>query len=333
MVRVLSDDDVASVLSLPELLPVVAEAFEDQRAGAVERPERPHFPVGTGLGDGASEGALGTGLTMPAYVHGAATYATKLASVHEGNADRGLPTVNAQIALTDAETGVPVAYLAGRRVTNARTGCIGGLALANLAPEPATVAVFGAGTQARWQTRAIAAAAAVESVAVYSPSGSKFDCATALDDELDATVRAAASPGAALEGANAVVTATTSTEPVFETDDLEPGSVVVAVGAYTPETCELDAGTVARASRIYADVPAEAVETGDLAGRRSVDDVRPFADLLEDPRAGEGRDEAGARAEEVVVVASVGSAVLDAATAEWLVDRAREEGVGQTVTL
>ena len=35
MVRVLSDSDVSSVLDLEALLPVVAEAFEKQREGAV----------------------------------------------------------------------------------------------------------------------------------------------------------------------------------------------------------------------------------------------------------------------------------------------------------
>jgi len=324
MVRVLADEDVDAVLDIGALLGVVADAFEAQRAGAVERPDRPHFPVGVGLDDADPSRELGTGLTMPAYVHGARTFATKLVTVHEDNPERGLPTVNAQIALTDAETGDSLAYVAGTRVTNARTGCIGGLAVSHLASSPVSLAVFGAGTQARWQTRAIAAAIDVERVAVYSPSDSKYDCADALDAELDATVRAAASPTAALAGANAVVTATTSTEPVFDDDALADGTVLVAVGAYTPEMCELPAATVARAGRTYADVPEEAMATGDLHGRLESDALRPFADLFEDDPVA---------TEEVVVVESVGSAVLDAATAEWVFERARERDVGTDVDL
>jgi alanine dehydrogenase len=324
MVRILSDADVGSLLDLGSLLDVIEDAFRKQRDGAVERPPRPHFPVGTGLDRENPTEPLGTGLTMPAYVHGAETYATKLASVHDGNAERGLPTVNAQIALTDAETGQPVAYMAGTRVTSARTGCIGGLAVRHLAPGPVRLAVFGAGTQARWQTRAIAAAADLESVTVYSPSNSKHACARELDDELDAAVSTAASPADALDGATVVVTATTSTEPVFDRDDLEPGALVVAVGAYTSQMCELDAATVDEANRVYADVPEEAVETGDLRDRLSVDDLRPFAD---------GFDADPVGADEHVVVASVGSAVLDAATAQWLIDAARDSDVGNTVSL
>lgn len=337
MVRVISDEAVAEVLSMPALLDVVADAFRKQRAGAVERPDRPHFPVGIGLDVDDPGRALGTGLTMPAAIHGAETYATKLASVHEDNPDRGLPTVNAQIALTDAETGLPVAYLAGNRITNARTGCIGGNAVRHLVDGPVRLAVFGAGTQARWQTRAIAAAvgSALESVAIYSPSDSKHECASELGAALGSAaadggsrstprISAAETATDALDDANVVVTATTSTEPVFDDDDLSAGALVVAIGAYTPEMMELDGETVDRAERVYADVPDEAVETGDLAGRRSLDAIAPFADSFDDAPLG---------SDEIVLVASVGSAVLDAASAEYVYEAAAEAEEGVVVDL
>jgi len=46
--RVLSDTDVATVLSLADLLPAVEEAFVKQGRGDVERPPRPHFPISEG---------------------------------------------------------------------------------------------------------------------------------------------------------------------------------------------------------------------------------------------------------------------------------------------
>jgi alanine dehydrogenase len=324
MVRVIADDDVREVLALEELMPVVADAFRAQRAGDVERPPRPHYPLGTGLDDANPGRALGTGLAMPAYVHGSETFATKVATVHDDNPERGLPTVHAQVLVGDAATGEPVAFLAGERVTNARTGCIGGLAVEHLTRPPVRLAVFGAGTQARWQTRAVAAATDLASVAVYSPSDSKEACARDLAGELDADVRAADSPEDALADATAVVTATTSTDPVFDAADLPDGAVVVAVGAFTESMMELDSATVDRAARIYADVPGEAVETGDLAGRVAVSALHEFADAFDDPPVD---------ADDVVVVASVGSAVLDAATASWVTERARKRDLGVDVPL
>ena len=341
MVRVLSDSQVADCLDLADLLGVVREAFRKQGRGEVERPDRPHFPVGAGLDGGDSRDSSepwGTGLVMPAYIHGAEYYATKLVGVHEGNAERGLPTVNAQIALTAAETGLPAAYLAGTRITNARTGCIGGLAAAELAvlksdadgDSDLTLALVGAGTQARWQARAVAAATDLASVRVYSPSDSKEACAADLREELDLPedrIEAVDSPEAAVSGADVVVTATTATDPVFPGAALDPGTLVVAVGAYTAEMRELDAETFERASRVFADVPEEVAEIGDALGAEiEADALIPFSEVLEG-RAGRESDD------EILVVESVGTAVLDAATAEYVLEEAAENGVGTEVSL
>ncbi|USZ69540.1 ornithine cyclodeaminase family protein [Halorussus salilacus] len=324
MVRVLSDSAVADCLALDDLLPVVREAFVRQGRGEVERPDRPHFPVGAGL-DGPDP--AGTGLVMAAYVHGAAHYATKLVGVHEGNAERGLPTVNAQIALTEADTGLPAAYLAGTRITNARTGCIGGLAAAELAAGPVTLGLLGAGTQARWQARAVAAATDLDSIRVFSPSDSKRECAADLRAELGVAASAVDSPEDAVSGANVVVTATTSTEPVFPGSALDPGTLVVAVGAYTAEMRELDHTTFDRASRVFADVPEEVAEIGDLLGAEvDADELVSLSSVLEG-------DAGRSSAEEILIVESVGSAVLDAAAAEHVFERAEERGIGTEVSL
>lgn len=329
MVRVLSDADVAAILDFDDLLAVVEEAFRKQGRGAVERPDRPHFPVGRGLDpdpDGADR-PLGTGLVMPAYIHGATYYATKLVGVHDGNTRKHLPTVNAQVALTDAATGLPVAYMAGSRITNARTGCIGGLAARELSEGPIELGIIGAGTQARWQTRTIAAACEVDAVRVYSPSDSKHGCATDLNAELDVPVDAVDSPATAVSGADVVVTATTSMTPVFAGDTLEAGTVVIAIGAYSAEMQELDTATMDRAARVFADVPEEAAETGDVL-RTDVraSDLVAFSAVLD---GGVGRTSL----EEILVVESVGTAVLDAATAEYVLDAAEAAGIGTTVPL
>lgn len=322
MVRLLADADVAAVLDLQTLLPVVENALVAQARGAVERPERAHFPVGLAS---ATEEPEGTGLSMSAYVHGASTYATKVVGVHEANPDRGLETVNASLVLTAAETGLPAAVLAGNRLTNARTACIGGLAARNLATPPVTLGLVGAGAQARWQARAIAAATDLAGVRVYSPSESRFDCAADLRAALDCPVDAVDSPREAVAGAPVVVTATTATAPVFPGDALADGAVVVAVGAYSPEMRELDAVTVSRAGRVYADVPEEAAATGDIApAPLTADDIASLGSRF---------DDGGPIPDGITVVESVGTAVLDAAAGEHLLEAATDAGVGTELPL
>ncbi|MDZ7701349.1 MAG: hypothetical protein U5J98_04390 [Halobacteriales archaeon] len=134
------------------------------------------------------------------------------------------------------------------------------------------------------------------------------------------------SPRAAVDGADVVVTATTATEPVFPGEALSSGAVVVAIGAYTAEMQELDATTMDRAGRVYADVPEAVAEVGDVVNTGTVPDrLVPLSSLL----AGDDRPPAG----EVVVVKSVGSAVLDAAAAEFVLDRALDGDVGTEVEL
>jgi len=315
MVRVLSETAIKRVLDIETLLPVVEEALVKQARGAVERPDRPHFPVGTGL-DG--EQPHGTAITMPAYIHGDDRYATKLVSVNEGNESRGLPTLHAQILLTDARTGVPVAFMGATTVTNARTGCIGALAVRDLASEATTLSVLGAGAQARWQARAIDAVADLSAVRIYSPSDSRTQCVTDLQS-MNVPATAVDSPEDAVEAADVVVTATTSAKPVFPADALAPGALVVAVGAYTPEMQEVDSGVFERASEVIADVPEEVATIGDLlATDLAESDLVALGSVLAEGYV-VGPDE-------TIVVESVGSAVLDAAAGQAVYEAAGNAG-------
>ncbi len=323
MVLVLSEAAVERTLDLAALVDVVGDALVAQAAGDVERPDRPHFPVGDGLDDGSP---TGTGIAMPAYVHGAEQYATKLVGVHEGNVERDLPTINAQIVLTDARTGVPDAFMGGTTITNARTGCIGAVAARELASDRITLGVIGAGAQARWQTRAIRTVATLDDVRVYSPSESRIACAADLSEE-GVPARAVESPAAAVSGADVVVTATTATEPVFPPDALDPGTLVVAVGAFTAEMQELDPAVLDRSETVFADVPDEAAETGDLlAADRDADTLVPLGDALAD-----GYDRRSDEA--ILTVASVGSATLDAAASARIYKTAVEAGAGTDLSL
>lgn len=330
VMRVLSDADVADLVDLTDVLPAVERGVIAQGRGTVERPDRPHFPVGVGLEtDGATDDPAGTGLAMPAYIHGDQTYATKLVGVHPANAGSDLPTVQAQLVVSQAATGEPALLAAAERLTNARTGAIGGLAARELAPAEPTVGVIGAGTQARWQSRAIAETRGVDRLRCYSPTpASRTACAADLRRAgIDA--RAVESAERAVEGADVVVTATTASEPVVAGETLEPGALVVAVGAYTADTQELDRTTFDRADRVYADVPSEVAEIGDVATNEVDPDRLASLSVLFDERATDPH-ETGAD-DGLTVVESVGSAVFDAALGELLYDA--DESVGTTVEL
>lgn len=323
MVTVLSDEDIKPLIQLPAVADVVEEAQIKQDAGTVERPERPHYPIGTGL---QGDDPLGTGLVMPAYIHGNDYFATKLVSIYEENSEKGLPTLYAQLMLADAHTGKPVSIMDASSITNARTGCIGGLAVRELANEPVELAVIGAGAQARWQTRAVDALCELERVSVYSPSDSKY----VLADELSSSgisARAAKSADSAVESANVVITTTTSTTPVFSTEAVQDGTLIVGIGAFRSDMQELEPGVFEKADQVFADVPEEVAEIGDLTETTlSVDQLTPLGEVFEGKAERKSSDE-------ILVVDSVGSAVFDVAAATHVYNRAREQGVGNDIDI
>lgn len=321
MLRILDDDDIDDVLDLTALLDVVEDGLIAQYHGDVERPDRPHLPVGRGL---ESDVALGTALVMPAYVHGSAYFVTKLVGVFDTNRERGLPTIFGSIVVIDATTGRTVGLLDGTRITNARTGCIGGIAARALTDGSITVGVIGAGQQARWQTRAIGAACSVERVRIYSPSDSRLECARELVAE-GFTAEAVESANLAIEDADVVVTATTSDRPVFSASGLTDHAVVIAIGAYEPDMQEVEAAVVEDAHWIFADVPSEVASIGDIVGA-DVDpaEIAPLGGLV----TGDVKPPTDGR----VLVESVGSAVFDAVASEWMFDRACEAGHGSVIS-
>lgn len=318
MLRVLTDDEIARVLDLDALLDVVEDGLIAQYRGHVERPPRPHFSLGAGI---ESADPLGTGLAMPAYVHGSAFFATKVVSIFERNRERGLPTIHGAIYLADATTGQARGLLDGTRITNARTGCVGGVSARALVDGPVTLGILGAGQQARWQARAIGAACEVDDIRIYAPSESRVGCADDLSaDGFDA--RAVESAVAAVEEANVIVTATTSEEPVFPAEALGDVDLVLAIGAFEEGMQEIEAAVVEQADQVFADVPEEVVEIGDIQ-HADIDaaDLLPLGGLLAgaiDPVRGNG----------YVLVESVGSAVFDAVASEHVFERAASVEIG-----
>lgn len=187
----------------------------------------------------------------------------KLVTLTPTNAGRGLPYIHALYALFDGATQAPRAILDGAALTALRTGAVSGLATRRLAvPEASRLVVFGAGVQARSHVEAMRAVRPVERVTIVSRS---TPAAEALVDALRAEgLDAGVGVPDVVAEADLVCTCTTSPEPVLEGRLLAPGTHVNAVGAYTPETRELDGEAVRRARVVVETREVAMAEAGDL---------------------------------------------------------------------
>lgn len=320
-IRLLTRDDVRAAVGMKDAIAAMGEAFAQLSTGRADVPLRHQLRTRGGIT-----------LLMPAYLRDTADLGLKVVSVNEGNAARGLPVVNAVVLVLDPDTGLPLALMDGTWLTALRTGAASGLATRLLAREDATiVALFGAGVQARTQLEAVRAVRPIREVRIVSRTAA---AARRLAAELDGvTPRVMDDAAEAVRGAHIVITATTSTAPVFPGAALEPGTHVNAIGAYTPEMRELDDDAVRSAVLIVDSREAALSEPGDI-----VIPIRSGAITPSHIRAELGEVAAGTRpgrtsADEITVFKSVGSAVQDVVVARLVLRAAESRGLGTLVEL
>lgn len=237
------------------------------------------------------------------------------------------------LPLFDADGGEPLAVLDGASLNPFKTGAVGAVGVDALARrDVADLAVFGSGPQARGQLRAAVAVRDFERVEVYSPTKAHRESfAAEMNDAVSATVAAVASPDAAVDGADVVITATNASEPVFDGDRLEPGTHVTAMGQYHPEKRELDATTIERATYVPDLRERVARDAGSFllameAG--AVDEDHVHAELGE---VVAGTAEGRTSDDEITVFDSGGTAIETVAAAHLLYERARERGLGEEI--
>ncbi|MFW6002870.1 MAG: ornithine cyclodeaminase family protein [Halanaeroarchaeum sp.] len=213
---------------------VVREGYRQRGDGAPAKPR-------TAL---ESDDPPGMVTTYAAILPDTGTMGGYMYSAGFGDADAWFVT-----PLFDASSGALLAIIDGASMNPFKTGAAGAVGVDALAREDASeVAIFGSGAQARGQLRATATVRDLERVRVYSPTrANRVAFADEMTDTVGVPVEPVSDGSAAVAGADIVITATTASEPVFDGDDLEPGTHITAMGQYHPSKTELDARTVERA--------------------------------------------------------------------------------------
>ena len=314
----LTSDEVNDLASPGEYVDVVREGYRERGHGAPATPRTALFndvPAGMLTSYVAILPEMGA---MGGYVYAA------------GFGDRD---AHFSLPLFDAESGEPLAVFDGASMNPFKTGAVGAVGVDALARRNATdLALFGSGPQARGQLRAISTVRDLTRVEVYSPTKEHRErFAAEMNDELSPTVAAVATPAAAVDGADVVVTATNAADPVFDGDLLEPGTHVTAMGQYNPEKRELDATTIRRSTY----VPDLRERVGQDAGS--------FIQAVEEGAVGEdhvhaelgevvaGTAEGRTSDDEITVFDSGGTAIETVAAAHMLYERASAEDLGTEI--
>lgn len=286
----LDEDAIRPLLHLEDLIPAMEQALIDFSSGRVLQPVRSIVPIPQ------HNGLMGL---MPA-LYGD-LMGTKLVNVYPDNVKRGLSTHQAMIVLFDATSGVPLAVMDGRLITELRTAAVSAVATKLLSPaKVSSLAILGSGVQARAHFRALSLVRKFDDVRVWSRN---HENASALAQDIGATTCSAED---AVRGADVIVTVTNSPEPILHGKWLKPGALVNAVGAVGPSRREVDSDAM-RGAVIVDSREAALKESGDvLLAKASI-----YAEL--------GEILSGAKevpSAEVTVFKSLGIAVEDLAAAK-----------------
>ena len=319
-VLIVSEPEVGSLLTMRECIEVMERALVSLARGEVHQPLRNII---------RAPGAHGFFGLMPSYRGGTRpVYALKEVCVFPGNPARGLDTHLGAVLLHSGETGQLLAVVNASAITAIRTAAVSAVATKLLAREDATsLAIIGAGVQARSHLEAIPLVRSIKDVRVFSRTPGKAEKLVAGM----AGGRVAGSVEEAVRGADIIVTATSSKEPILKCEWIEPGTHINAVGSSIATAREIDSATMAASSLFVDRRESTTHESGDYLfalrdGAIRDDHIRgELGELL--TGAAKGRSSR----DEITLFKSLGLAVEDLAAAAFIYDKVQRQGGGTFV--
>ena len=247
-----------------------------------------------------------------------------------GNAEKELPAHCSTTVLLDPDTGYPQALVSGRIVNLYRTAAADAIAVSQLSREDATVlGVLGGGHQAEYEIRAIAEVRPLSLVKIFTRSRERGEWITRQLGDLDTEIQLV-SDEEAVRGSDIVVTVTPSTAPVVQSDWVEEGTHISAMGADITGKQELPPDILLRA-KLFADYPEQSQRIGEFQHvfndglLPSMESVCPLGLVTQGKRAGRTCES------DITVFDSSGIAIQDLTIARALYDRALEQGLATPI--
>jgi ornithine cyclodeaminase len=317
-ILILNEHEVEHLLTMRECIGVMEEALASLARGEV------HNPLRSVVRAAEAKGFLGL---MPAFRGGAVPlFALKEVCIFPGNPARGLDTHLGAVLLHSGETGELMGVMNAAAITAIRTAAVSAVATRLLAREDArSLAIIGAGVQGRTHLEAIPLVRKIDDIRIVSRNREKAEALAGKGARVVESVEEAVS------GADIIVTATSSREPVIKREWIADGVHINAVGSSIAAARELDGATVAAASLFIDRRESTVNESGDYLsalreGAIGDDHIRgEIGDILIGKSS--GRTSPG----EITLFKSLGLAVEDLASAEFLFEKAKREGAGTWV--
>jgi len=324
-VLVLDSRQIRALLPMTECIELMADALTALARGEVFQPLR------TIIRPPEARGLLGL---MPAFRAGErGAFGMKAICVFPGNPAMGKDAHQGAVMLFSRETGEMLALMNASEITAIRTAAVSAVATRLLAREDAQqLAIIGAGVQARTHLAALAAVRTIKHARIACRNIEHAEeLARELQPQFSFPIEPVQTNEEAVRDAELIVTATSSLEPVINKDWISPGAHVNAIGTHSPNSREIDGATMA-AARVFTDRRESVLnEAGDylLAAKEGL--VTPESIQGEIGELLIGTKSGRTSATEITLFKSLGLAIEDVASANYLYNKAQAQNAGTWV--
>jgi len=265
---------------------------------------------------------------MPSAISSKQIAGAKVISIFPQNSTRDLPSHQGVVLLFETETGELKAIVDGEEITAIRTSAVSAAATELLARNDSeTLAVIGAGVQARYHLEAMLCVRDIKRVNVWDIDynfASRY--AKEMTEKHGLTVTVCKSSTEAIKDADIICAVSAAAEPVVYGKDIKDGAHINAVGACRANVRELDTEAVIK-GRMYADSMESLMnEAGDF--------LIPYREGLvsEDVITGElgralsGKIDGRRNDSEITIFQSLGLGVYDIAAADFVLKASESNG-------
>lgn len=266
-----------------------------------------------------------------AYVPSIDGFAIKISPGFFDNPKLGLPSVNGMMVLLSARTGLVEALLLDNGyLTDVRTAAAGAVAAKHLSrKESTTAAIFGAGVQAGLQLEALRLVRPIREARIWARDAAKAEATAArLQEKLDITVRAEPDAAKAVAGADIIVTATPSTEPLIKAGFVTAGQHITAIGSDAEHKNEIAPAILRMADLYVADSVKQTRRLGELHHAITAGVMAADAEVTELGQIIAGKKLGRRSADDITIADLTGTGVQDTAIATLARDRARAVKAG-----
>ncbi len=323
---IVNQKQVEDLLPMPACIDVMQQVFTALARGEATMPLRTLMWLPDKSGLLAS---------MPAHLPKINAIGLKAITVFPGNEGTEFDSHIGVVLLFGARHGELLAIMDATSITAIRTAAVSGFATKLLAREEAgDLAILGSGTQARTHLAAMVAVRQIRRVRVWSrhpENAGRF--AERESKRYGMKIEAMPSARAAVEDADIICTTTSSREPVLMGEFIAAGAHLNVVGASIAAAREVDTLAMKK-SRLYCDKRESLVnEAGDFIipqKEGAVGDdhiVGELGDVVSGKVAGRKSSE------EITLFKSLGLAIEDLASAQFIYDQAANNKIGTWIEL